>query len=402
MKNRILFVDDEANILQGLKRSLRQQRHKWDMDFAEGGALALELLAEQPYDAVVTDMRMPGMDGAQLLNEVKRLYPDVVRFVLSGYSDQELVMRSVGPSHQYMAKPCEPELLKSNLEGAFALRKMLASDDLCTIVTNMTSLPSLPGIYNAVIEELQSDKVSLYSIGKLVEQDLGMTSKILQLVNSAYFGIGRRVSSPAEAANFLGLDVLKSLVLAEGVFSQFDPAVVKSLSLDAVKNKSQLVAKYARAIAKSEGADDIIVNQAFLAGLLHEMGSMVLAANSPEEYLRACELSKQEQIDIFQAEKQIFNTTHAEIGACVLGLWGIDDDVVTAIAYHHNPSGFPDVKFSALTAVYVASTCLAAGESLSEQTPFSSEGLSYLDRIGLVDRVSDWQNICVEPEGEAA
>lgn len=402
MKKRILFVDDEPNILQGLKRTLRQQRHEWNMVFAEGGVQALELLAEQPYDAVVTDMRMPGMDGAQLLNEVKNRYPDIVRFVLSGHSDLELVMRSVGPSHQYMAKPCEPELLKANLVGAFALRKLLSSDELRAIVTNMTSLPSLPVIYAEVVEELQSEDVSLVSIGKLIEQDLGMTSKVLQLVNSAYFGIGRDVGSPAEAANFLGLDVLKSLVLAEGVFSQFDPEVVKALSLDAVKNRSQQVARCARTIAKAEAVDNKIVDQAFLAGLLHEMGSMVLAANSPDDYLRARNLAKQEHLDILLAEKQVFNTTHAEVGAYVLGLWGIDDDVVTAIAYHHDPFDFPDVKFSALTAVYVASSCLAAGDNSSEQTLFTDAGLSYLDRIGVAERLPDWQKLCLEPEEEVA
>lgn len=402
MKKRILFVDDEPNILQGLKRTLRQQRHEWDMAFAEGGAQALELLAEQPYDAVVTDMRMPGMDGAQLLHEVKNRYPDIVRFVLSGHSDLELVMRSVGPSHQYMAKPCEPELLKANLAGAFSLRKLLSSDDLRTIVTNMTSLPSLPVIYARVVEELQSEDVSLASVGKLIEQDLGMTSKVLQLVNSAYFGIGREVRSPAEAANFLGLDVLKSLVLAEGVFSQFDPEVVKALSLDAIKSRSQQVARCARVIAKAEGVDNRIVDQAFLAGLLHEMGSMVLAANSPDDYLRACDLAKQEQIDILLAEKQVFNTTHAEVGAYILGLWGIDDDVVTAIAYHHEPSAFPDVKFSALTAVYVASTLLTTRKNPSEQTLLPDEGMRYLDRIGMTERLPEWQALCLKPEEEVA
>ncbi len=407
MKKHILFVDDEPNILQGLKRTLRQQRHEWDMSFAEGGVQALVLLAEKPYDAVVTDMRMPGMDGAQLLNKVKSRYPDIVRFVLSGYSDQEMVMRSVGPSHQYMAKPCDPELLKTNLTGAFALRKLLMSDDLRGIVMNMTSLPSLPTIYCAVVEELQSTEVSLVSVGKLIEQDLGMTSKVIQLVNSAYFGIGRNVTSPAEAANFLGLDVLKSLVLAEGVFSQFDPAVVKALSLDAVKNRSLRVAKAARMIAKSENADAKIIEQAFLAGLLHEMGSMVLAANAPDNYLRACKLLKQGEMDIWCAEKQIFNTTHAEIGAYVLGLWGIDIDVVTAIAYHHNPAQFPDVKFSALTAVYVASTCLSittetTGNYSSEQALFTEEGMAYLDNIGMTEHLPDWLALCSASEEDAA
>ena len=360
MKKRILFVDDEPSILQGLKRMLRSQRHEWDMAFAEGGEQALEILEQEQFDAVVSDMKMPGMDGAQLLEEVKKRHPEMVRFILSGYSDQELVMRSVGPSHQYLAKPCEPELLKAKLADAFALHELLASDAIRSVVTGMASLPSLPDIYCAVVEELQSPDASIKAVGDLVEQDPGMAIKVLQLVNSAYFGISRQITNPAEAANFLGLDVIKSLVLSEGVFSQFDSSAIKALSLDTIKNRCLQVAQAARSITKAAGGDNKMVDQAFLAGLLHDMGTMVLASNAPEDFLRAHELAKNENIDISHAEKQVFGTTHAEVGAYLLGLWGIDDDVVSAVAYHHRPGDFPTTQFSALTAVFIASTCIDA------------------------------------------
>lgn len=394
MKKRILFVDDEPNILQGLKRMLRNQRHEWEMDFAEGGEQALELLAQEQFDAIVSDMKMPGMDGAQLLEEVKKRHPEMVRFILSGYSDQELVMRSVGPSHQYMAKPCEPELLKANLTNAFALRELLASEALRSLVTGMTSLPSLPNIYCAVVEELQSPDASIKAVGDLVEQDPGMSIKILQLVNSAYFGISRQITNPAEAANFLGMDVIKSLVLSEGVFSQFDSAAIKVLSLDTMKSRCLQVAQAARAIAKAEGADEKMTDQAFLAGLLHDMGSMVLASNAPEDFIRASDMAKNENIDMSHAEKQVLGTTHAEVGAYLLGLWGIDDDVVSAVAYHHNPSALPTVQFSALTAVFIASSCVNATPSSHEPPLFTEQDLAYLERLGLADKLPEWQEIC--------
>ena len=255
MKKRILFVDDEQNILQGLKRMLRTERNEWDMAFAEGGKQALHMLEQESYDAVVSDMRMPGMDGAQLLEHVKSLYPDMVRFILSGHSDSELVMRSIGPSHQYLAKPCEPQVLKDCLNDAFALHELLSTETIRTIVTSMTALPSLPNIYQAVVEELQSEDASIKSVGGLVEQDIGMSTKILQLVNSAYFGISRQITSPGEAANFIGLDVIKSLVLSEGVFSQFDAEALELLSMDAMKSRSLKIATSARAICKAEKAD---------------------------------------------------------------------------------------------------------------------------------------------------
>jgi len=401
MKKRIIFVDDEANILQGLKRMLRVQRDEWDMTFAESGVQALEIMEQEPFDAVISDMRMPGMDGALLLGEVKERYPHTVRFILSGYSDQELVMRSVGPSHQYLSKPCEPERLKSTLTDTFALRELLTSEPIRTLVAGMTSLPSMPGIYNSVVEKLQSEVASIHDIGKLIEQDPGMTTKVLQLVNSAYFGLSRNISSPGEAASFLGMDILKGLILSEGVFSQFDAKVVKTASLEAIRYRSIQVATSARKIAKAEGTSDVIADQAFLGGLLHNIGTLVIAANCADDYLRACTLAKQDDLHIYDAEMQVFGTTHAEVGAYMLGLWGIDDDVVASVAYHHTPSNFPNRQFSALTAVYVASTCLSVNFASSETGIFSDQDIAYLDSVGLADRLPVWQELCSEPEEDA-
>ncbi|PCJ87363.1 MAG: two-component system response regulator [Thiotrichaceae bacterium] len=402
MKKRILFFDDEPNILQGLKRLLRSQRHEWDMQFSEGGEQALEMLEQEPFDAIISDMKMPGMDGAQLLDEVKDRHPEMVRFILSGYSDQELVMRSVGSSHQYMAKPCEFELLKTNLADAFTLRELLTSEALRTVVTGMDSLPSLPNIYCEVIEELQSPNASIKVVGGIVEQDPGMSIKILQLVNSAYFGINRHISNPAEAVNFLGVDVIKSLMLSEGIFSQFDPAAIKALSLDSMKNRCLQVAQAACSIAKAEGADKKIVDQAFLAGLLYDIGTIVLASNVPEDFIRARDLVKTEGIDLYSAEKQVFGTTHAEVGAYLLGLWGIDDDVVAAVAYHHRPGAYPTPKFSALTAVFIATSYIIEKPPSKEQQLISEEGLAYLEHLGLADRLPEWQTICKPLEEDAA
>ena len=401
MKKRILFVDDEQNILQGLKRMLRTERNEWDMAFAEGGKQALELLEQESFDAVVSDMRMPGMDGAHLLEHVKSLYPEMVRFILSGHSDRELVMRSIGPSHQYLAKPCEPQILKDCLNDAFALHELLSTDTIRTIVTSLTALPCLPNIYQAVVEELQSEDASINSVGKLVEQDIGMSTKILQLVNSAYFGISRQITGPGEAANFLGLDVLKSLVLSEGVFSQFDAEALKLLSIDAMKSRSLKIANSARAICKAEKTDKVIADQAYLAGLMFEIGSLVLASNLPEEYRGVCDLVKQDNIDIWQAEERVFGTNYAQIGAYILGLWGIDNDVVAAIAYQHHPLDIPDKKFSALTALVVARSVNSLADS-DDTSAIDEDVLSYIDVVGLTERIPVWLEICKPSEEEDA
>jgi len=144
VKKRILFVDDEPNVLQGLQRMLRPLRDEWEMTFVSSGAEALQRLAQAPFDVIVSDMRMPNMDGAQLLTEVMQRHPEVIRIVLSGQANQEVVMKAVGPTHQYLAKPCDPESLKALVSQTSALRGLLTDATLKGLVASMKSLPSLP------------------------------------------------------------------------------------------------------------------------------------------------------------------------------------------------------------------------------------------------------------------
>ena len=157
MKKRLLFVDDEPNVLSGLKRSLHAMRAEWDMEFVDSANAALAALEKQPYDAIISDMRMPLMDGADLLEEVKKRYPDTVRMILSGQSSRGAVFRSISPAHQFLAKPCDPQKLGSRLKQAFATRDLLSNQSVKTVVSRMRSLPSLPTLYGEVMAELQRE-----------------------------------------------------------------------------------------------------------------------------------------------------------------------------------------------------------------------------------------------------
>jgi DNA-binding NtrC family response regulator len=205
MQKRILFVDDEPNVLAGLRRSLYSMREEWLMEFAASGPDALAAMERQVFDVVVTDMRMPGMDGAQLLNEVRERFPQTVRMVLSGQCDREAILNSVGPTHQYLSKPCDAEQLRSKIGQAFALRDLLENPVVQKVVSQLKDIPSLPALYQQILEELRSRDPSPAKVGKLIAKDMGMTAKTLQLVNSAFFGLRCHVSNPVQAANLLGL-----------------------------------------------------------------------------------------------------------------------------------------------------------------------------------------------------
>lgn len=385
----ILFVDDEPNILDGLRRMLRPLRQEWDMFFANSGKEALNLLAEKPIDVVVSDMKMPGMDGAFLLQEISNRYPQIVRIILSGYSENEMIIKSVGAAHQYLSKPSDPETLKETVNKACALRNLLRDEKIRRLVSQMRSVPSLPNLYSELLHELELPDPRIEKIAGIVKQDIGMTAKILQLVNSAFFGLRRNITDAAQAINFLGLDTLKSLTLGIGVFSQFEKNDKSSQILSELWSHSIAVGRIARAI--SEQINSSVASDAFTAGLLHDIGEVLLAINMPDKFAAAQELVEKEQLARIEAEKQVFETTHSEVGAYLLGLWGLPHQVVEAVAFHHFPSEFQIDKFTSLSAVHIANSINRFG---NQDWSFEAEkfiDIKHLQSIGLVEKLPAWQ-----------
>jgi putative nucleotidyltransferase with HDIG domain len=391
LKKRILFVDDEPNVLQGLRRMLWAMRHEWDMTFVESGQQALELLTHAPFDVVVSDMCMPGMDGAQLLTEVMERYPHIVRIVLSGHSDHAMVLRSVGTAHQYLAKPCESGMLKATVAHVCGLRDVMANERLQRLVSGMKTLPSLPTLYHEVLEVMDAPDGSLDKVGKIIARDMGMTAKILQLVNSAFFGLRQHVSSPTQAVKRLGLDMVRCLILSVGIFSHFDQAQLRALSLEALWQHSLATGVCARSLAEMENCDRKMVETAAMAGLLHDVGKLIFAANLPEQYGEALALVQAQKMTMYDAEWATLEATHAEAGAYLLGLWGLPDAIIEALALHHCPQVSPERSFGLLTVVHVANALAHAGAATETAVPVDHE---YLAALGLSHRLADWQAHC--------
>jgi HD-like signal output (HDOD) protein/CheY-like chemotaxis protein len=391
MTKRILFVDDDPNVLQGLQRMLRSLRQEWDMFFVHSGREALDLLAHQCVDVIVSDMRMPEMDGAQLLNEVRQRCPHMVRIILSGHSDREMLLRSVGPAHQFLAKPCDADMLKSTIARACALRDLLRDEMLKRLVAGMQTLPSLPTLYLEVLETAQAADGSLEKIGKIIERDISMTAKILQLVNSAFFGLGRHISTPVQAVSLLGLDTVKALILSSQVFSNFDPVKTPGLCLDTLWQHSMAVGVCAKAITKAENGAKRLIDDAFMAGLLHDVGKLVLAVNLPQLYSRALSLVQTEGVTEWDAERHVLGATHAEVGAYLLGLWGLPDSIVEALAFHHSPSACPDCTLSPLTAVHVADALVYEEQAVHGETPKGFVDQAYLAELGVEECLARWR-----------
>jgi HD-like signal output (HDOD) protein/CheY-like chemotaxis protein len=394
MNKRILFVDDEPLVLQGIQRSLRAMRTDWEIELANGGPEALETMTKAPFDVVITDMRMPGMDGAQLLDLVKTRFPRTVRIILSGQSDRETILRSVGPSHQYLSKPCDTGELKQRLTRAFALREMLDDPHLKEVIGRLKTVPSLPALYVAVTTALRSPETPTTTIGDLIAQDMGMCAKVLQLANSAFFGLSCRVSGPQQAVALIGVENLKALVLSAQVFSDLGNKSTQELGF--LWSHSMATASFSKAIARVQMSPREVVDNAFAAGLLHDVGRLVLASAFGAEYQQVLERAARPGTLLAGCEADAFGCTHNGVGAYLLGLWGLGDSIVEAVAWHHHPAQAEPASFSPLIAVHAAD-CF---DNRLQSHPFSSEESnvdeSLLTRLGLQPQLPSWEKACRE------
>jgi len=392
MKRTILFVDDEPNILMGLKRMLRPMRDKWDVLFAGSGPEALAIMAGQRVDAVVSDMRMPGMDGPELLRRIMLEYPDTIRFALSGYSDHELVNQSIAPTHQYITKPCDEKQLTTALMEALEARSLVSNKGVLDKIASIEQLPVLPEIYNNINAELAKNDPSPKAIGDLVAKDVGMSANILKLVNSAYFGLPHHISSPQQAVIVLGVGVIRSVALTMHVFDSFKTLGERSFSLSLLWQHSLRVGTIARTIALHEGLSKEHTDHAYIAALLHDVGKLLLDAHCPEECRLVLEEVRANNRRVAEVEAEQLGLTHAEVGAYLLGLWGLHPLVVQAVAGHHDETSGAEA-LGVADIVHFANLLDHDTTIFNEHYARTVPGPQRLAAIGGLERYEGWKQL---------
>ena len=271
MKKRALFVDDEPLVLSGLRRMLRSLRHDWDMVFANSGQEALERLEEETFAVVVSDMRMPEMDGATLLNEVARRHPAVARLVLSGHAELDAILRAVRPAHQFLAKPCDPKLLEQALQRILQVGADDRQNSICTRLGAHRRLPSPSSTIEALRTELLATPADLEAVSAIISSDVAMSIQALRLVNSAFFGPPTRTLDPRRAVSILGADILIALIDDVGLFRPVEPSIHEGeAAVSLVNQRAVEVARTVRAdsLDRGEGIGPDIWAMMSLAGSL--------------------------------------------------------------------------------------------------------------------------------------
>ena len=400
-KLKVLFVDDDESILSGLRRSMRRYADRCDSLFATSAAEGLDILAAQPVDVVVSDMRMPLQDGADFLSKVRENYPATVRIILSGYAAQDSIMRTVGPAHLYLAKPCAPEMLLAAVTRPLTLRKLLSSPQLRSILSGLTTLPSLPEMYMALEREFRSSNGSVQAVANIISGDVAMTAALLKLTNSAYFSTAGRVSTPLQAVRILGFETVQSLVLRIGIFRQFSASGETAAIMQLLDTYSVRIGAIAKALAHAEGADDNTCSMAYCVGLLGSIGCLVLLDSYPDQMHAVLKHIETDGVTLDAAERAQFGAYHEVVGAYLLGLWGFEDPIVEAVAYSANPSQSPVKDNLYLTCLHAATILGPRFPPVQREDilPFAWD-MDYMQAAGKAHRIPVWQELVTKLKAE--
>ena len=392
-KKNILFVDDNENVIDGIKRQLRPYRDQWQLFFADSGAQALQLMTQQPIDLIISDMMMPEMRGDQLLKKVSELYPATVRIILSGYADEATLKSGLEVAHQYLSKPCTAEILREAITQIFKVRDCVLNPRIAAEVGDPNQLPSLPKIYHQLNAAIADEDTTINDIAAIFSNDMVLSAKLLQLVNSPYFGFNRIVSSLTESINLVGLKKLNNLVLSVHVKNAFPVSDAEmERYMEYLWQDAGRVAELAKQIALSENQEGDRPDQAYLAGLLHNMGLLIFLSRGGDELNRLMDQVENTDTPVAELEMAVFGFTRSEAAAYVLSLWKIPPRIIEGILLQNNPNDSDYDGVSALTAVHVASCLLKPSVMTGCDRLFDmSVDTAYLQRLNKLERLPAWK-----------
>ncbi len=388
MKPVVLFVDDNENILQGLRRNLRSARNEWDLLFAAGGAEALKTMDGTRVDVVVSDIRMPGMDGVALLTEASKKHGHAVRIVLSGQCEDKDVAQLLEVSHQYMAKPMDTDALVAAIKPILSARDTLQDQELKSFLTGVSSLPSLPLLYAEISAALRADHPSTQTVEQLLLRDISLVAKIFQILNSSYFGSGGDINTVSYVWESLGVERLKALFTEGRIAAPPDKSLENDPFITGLWRFSLMTARIARLIAKAENLPQKSCDKAWVAGLLHAIGAVALY-----EYRRK-KSGTPECADLLDAAKPA--DSYVDAGMFLSTLWGLPQDIRHIIRWHAEPLRADDscgACDKSILAIVHAARAYAMAKTYPPATEKEYLRGDFLETAGYAAREADWRAI---------
>lgn len=382
---RVAFVDDDPDVLRALGNVFHRYRKQWTMTFFPDPKKALESLTAEPVDVVVTDARMPQLGGERLLRELQARSPTTARVVLSGQSEVSEATRLLGVAHQYLAKPCEPAQLAEVVNRVARVRRQLDGSELKAAIAGPGPLPTAPKVWTELSRLLSNERSQLADVVRVVQAEPALVAKVLQVANSAYFGLTQGVTSLSRAVMVLGFEALRAMTL---VFEAERAFPCSGVDLETIRARSLLAANVAKAMMPAGPLADA----AFTAALVADLGAMLLASRAPDAFLPLWKAGASHS-----SEEAALGFSHAVAGAWVLSLWGVPSTVVDMVALHHDAPE-DQTTTSPAAAVWLAFALVEAWVQFPNG-PMPEALQRYVTRHALEETVARAKDIAQRGEG---
>ncbi len=389
--NTVLFVDDNETTLNGYKRLFKSNNQSWRVLFANDAAEALELLQHHFIDVIISDLEMPVINGAILLSHVKKISPLTMRIIFTGCAEEKYVMETVKLAHQIYLKPNSYKGIIAILDRAFYLHKIKLNPAVRKIIMSVGTIPSTPEIVNEIVVAAEDENYSLKELSQLISQDIGMSMNVLRLINSPYFGMKNQIISINQAVSLLGLEVLKTLIISVHLFESFPDLDVSEMH--EIMQHSFNSANNCKKILELEGCSKQECDAGFITGFMHDIGRIIIGSAFPVENEQILLKHSASNVPLAIAEQEIIGVTHEEISAFILALWGFEDHIIEAVAFHHSPSKSRCEDPLLLAAMHCADLY---DYELSDSFISREEGLDieFLEKHNLLKREEKWLEIC--------
>ena len=390
MARRVLIVESDRAQMEIIQSLLGHDESLWRVELASDTVQAIELLGKRYFDLVFAGVNIIGMPGVDFLNEVWQQYPKISRFLICTLRDQELLTQCAFGLHQMIVVPCDTAVFRKTLDRCFAVEDLIGDRKFKAFALRARTFPSIPSLYFQIVKELQSQNASAESLSEIICKDLAVTTKMLQAANSAFYGLQQHVTQLKDAIVQIGLETMQTLVLSIQVFSQYDKVKPIYFSIDSVWRHCHAVAERAKKIVLEVNGDEHLAEEAFIAGLLHDIGKVVLACNCDKQYRSTLDLAKKSNIHQAEAEMSEFGFTHGETGGYLASQLGMPIPIIEAITLHHRPSLAPQTGFNALTAVHIADVMEHQAAPKTDGFVLPKLDLEYLKELGMEDMVNKW------------
>ena len=394
MKAKILFIDDQENILQSLKLSLRSMRNEWDMSFAPSGAEGLEMFDRIWPDVVVTDMRMPNMDGSHVLKGIQKRRPDVGKIILSGYSDKETVIKNLQLANEYLSKPCKTQDLIAAIRNTLRTNDIILNPEIKNIIAEIETIPTSSAVYERLIGELENDNANPRIISEIISQDISLSTNLMRIINCTFFNFPMQAKDIDHAVRMLGSQTLLNILKSSHLFEKFKEFENSEISIKMLWAHSLRVARFAKIIAASSDLPETSCNDCVIASMFHDIGKFIFASKMASQFSEVIAMVKKDNCSIDIAERCILGASHAEVGAYLLARWGFSHEQISILRSHHSEEVMTSLEVTPQMVLFVADSL--DHELVHLQDRFERHTLNFTGAFPdhVQRRINDWRALC--------